>query len=101
MDFFKIFTTLSSEAKYKKFPQFLSFQTLFSAFSDLLRFLVILRKNTIDLVIDDIVYPFGLLRNVHHCEIKKKKKTYLCKDKIPLVMVLGCIYIHILVTCLH
>ena len=32
---------------------------------------------------------------------KKKKKTYLWKDKIPLAMVLGCIYIHILVTCLH
>ena len=32
---------------------------------------------------------------------KKEKKTYLCKDKIPLVMVLGCIYIHILVTCLY
>ena len=31
-------------------------------------------------------------------EIKnKKKKTYLCKDKILLVMVLDCIYIHILV----
>ena len=26
---------------------------------------------------------------------KKKKKTYLCKDKIPLAMVLGCIYIYI------
>ena len=30
--------------------------------------------------------------------MKKKKKTYLCKDKISLAMVLGCIYIHILVT---
>ena len=30
------------------------------------------------------------------CDNKiKKKKTYLCKDKIPLAMVLGCIYTHI------
>jgi len=28
-------------------------------------------------------------------KINKKKKTYLSKDKIPLVMVLGCIYTHI------
>ena len=34
-------------------------------------------------------------------KIKKKKKTYLCKDKMLLVMVLGCIYIHILVTPLY
>ena len=32
---------------------------------------------------------------------KKKKKIYLCKDKITLAMVLTCIYIHILVTCSH
>ena len=32
---------------------------------------------------------------------KNEKNTYLCNDKIPLVMVLDCIYIHILVTCLR
>jgi len=34
---------------------------------------------------------------------KKKKNTYLCKDKMSLVIVLGCTYIYtqILVTCLH
>jgi len=31
----------------------------------------------------------------------KKENTYLCNDKIPLTMVLGCIYIHMLVICLH
>ena len=35
-------------------------------------------------------------------KIKRKEKyNYLCNDKIPLVMVLCCIYIHILITCLH
>ena len=32
---------------------------------------------------------------------KKEKNTYLCKDKIPLTMILGCIYIHIWITCSH
>ena len=27
-------------------------------------------------------------------KIKKKKNTYLCKDKIPLDMVLGCVCTH-------
>jgi len=37
-------------------------------------------------------------------DIKKKKKeknNYLCNDKMPLAMLLSCIYIHILITCLH
>ena len=39
---------------------------------------------------------------IEHREIKKKKKkTYLCKDKMSLDMFLGCIYIHILITCLY
>ena len=41
-------------------------------------------------------------RSCSDTKIKKKKKnTYLCKDKILLVMVLGCVYTHILVTCLY
>ena len=32
---------------------------------------------------------------------KNEKDTYLFNDQIPLVMVLYCIYIHILITCLH
>ena len=33
-------------------------------------------------------------RSCSDTKINKKKKTYLCKDKIPLAMVLGCIYIY-------
>jgi len=37
-----------------------------------------------------------------HIKIKKKEKyNYLCNDKIQLGMVLGCIYVHILITCLY
>jgi len=38
-------------------------------------------------------------RSCSDTKIKKKEKnTYLCNDKIPLAMILDCIYIHILVT---
>jgi len=41
-------------------------------------------------------------RSCSDTKIKKKEKnTYLCNDKMPLAIVLGCIYIHILITCLH
>ena len=37
----------------------------------------------------------------HDLQEIKEKNTYLRNDKIPLVMILGCIYTHILITCLH
>ena len=41
-------------------------------------------------------------RGCSDTKIKKKKKNiYLCKYKILLAILLCCIYIHILVTCLH
>ena len=41
-------------------------------------------------------------RSCSDTKIKKKEKNiYLCNDKISLSMVLGCIYIHILITSLH
>ena len=43
-----------------------------------------------------------VLKNLLHVpnKIKKKEKnTYLCNDKIPVAMILGCIYINILITC--
>ena len=50
---------------------------------------------------EDIEEILDMVRSCFDTKIKKKEKnTYLCHDKIPLVMILGCIYIHILITCL-
>ena len=45
---------------------------------------------------EDIEEILDMVRSCFDTKIKKKEKnTYLCNDKIPLGIVLGCIYTHI------